>query len=164
MLTPNVVMLESPVLAALDSISTHDFVLVEERDGTVAGIVTAADITVEFGWLAKPFLVLSEVERRLRQLLARGGKSSELLVELFPDVSRSPSSFEEWTLGELERAFQCPELWKRLRIDLDRREFVKSLSRVRELRNELVHFRASRVDPAGLQVLESFARVLRLLG
>jgi hypothetical protein len=73
-------------------------------------------------------------------------------------------SFEEVTLGELERAFERPAIWQTLRIDLDRSEFVQSLSEVRRLRNQMVHFRGDVPDPARLQGLELFARVLRPVG
>jgi len=164
MKTPNVVGLASPVLPALATISAHDFVLVQDRNATLAGIVTAADITLEFGWLAKPFLLLGEVERRLRALLARGARPEDVMADVVPDGESPPSSFEEVTLGELERSFERPEIWQELRIDLDRGEFVKSLSEVRKLRNQMVHFRGEPPDPARIQTLESFARVLRLVG
>lgn len=164
MCAPNVVALTSPVLPELTSISTHDYILVQDRVATVSGIVTAADMTLEFGLLAKPFLLLGEVERRLRDLIARGGEPSELLRDLVLQGGRAPSSFEEMTLGELERAFERPAIWQKLGIDLDRSEFVKSLTGVRKLRNQMVHFRDDVPDPTSLQALESFARVLRLIG
>jgi hypothetical protein len=164
MSAPNVVGLASPVLPALGAISAHDFVLVQDRDATITGIVTAADMTLEFGWLAKPFLLLGEVERRLRDLLARGGRPEDVMADVVSAGEPPPSSFEEVTLGELERALERPALWQELRIDLDRVEFVKSLSEVRKLRNQMVHFRGDPPDPARLQTLESFARVLRLVG
>jgi CBS-domain-containing membrane protein len=90
MSAPNVVALASAVLPALSVVSAHDFVLVQDRDATVSGIVTAADMTLGFGWLAKPFLLLlGEVERRLRGLLSRGGRPEDLLADIVP-ASDSP--------------------------------------------------------------------------
>jgi hypothetical protein len=90
MSAPNVEAWASVVLPALSVISAHDFVLVQDRDATVSGIVTAADMTLGFGWLAKPFLLLlGEVERRLRGLLSRGGRPEDLLADIVP-ASDSP--------------------------------------------------------------------------
>jgi hypothetical protein len=161
---PKVVAIGSPVLPALPLISAEDFVLVQDYDRTICGIVTAADITLEFGWLARPFLLLGEVERRLRHLLGRAGEPSRIFAGDATYEGEIPARFEELTLGELERAFERPEVWNQLQVDLDRGEFLKALSAVRELRNEMVHFRGDQPDRQRLQALESFARLLRLVG
>jgi hypothetical protein len=161
---PKVVAIGSPVLPALPAISAEDFVLVQDHDRTICGVVTAADITLEFGWLARPFLLLGEVERRLRHLLSRAGEPNRVFAGDASFAGEVPARFEELTLGELERAFERPDVWEQLHVDLDRGEFLKTLSAVRELRNEMVHFRGDQPDRERVQTLESFARLLRLVG
>src|SRR3546814_4636712 len=54
------------IFEAITDIVQHDFVLVRARDKTISGIVTAADLSLQFRTLTEPFLLLSEIETHVR--------------------------------------------------------------------------------------------------
>ena len=53
--------------------------------------------------------------------------------------------------------------WKRLGLEVDRAEFCKGLERVRDLRNDVMHFDPGGLEPADLEFLDEFAGFLRQL-
>ena len=55
------------------------------------------------------------------------------------------------------------ELWNRLNLKLDRKEFVKQLDWVREKRNDVMHFDPDGVEPEDLKKLENIVGFFREL-
>lgn len=161
---PVIVSLNDPLLPVLPTIYASDFVLVIARDQTLAGIITAADITLEFHSLAGPYLLLGEIERRLRRFVDRICDASELqAVALTEDESRVVESAENLTFGELGRLLERPDVWNRLNWRLDRAYFSSQLNEVRIARNSLMHFAEEDGPSDRLGVLERFASTLAAL-
>jgi len=63
--------LNEPVLKVVDRFTEHDVVLVIGQDRSLSGIVSPADIAEEFRSLAAPFLLIGQIEERLRWLIRK---------------------------------------------------------------------------------------------
>lgn len=153
--------LDDPLLPVLARVATSNFVFVRAQDQTLAGIITAADVTLEFQSLASPYLLMGEIERRLRRFVDSVCQPAEL-VDGFTTSgeARKVESAEDLTLGELARLFEKPEVWKRLNWRLDRTYFVRRLHDVRRVRNELMHFAEEPPTSEDMDMLGAFARTL----
>lgn len=74
---------DAPFFEAVDTITEREVVLVRGKDRTITGIVTTADLSREYHQKAEPFLLLEEVEDRIRILIkslnsvAHGDRESE---------------------------------------------------------------------------------------
>ena len=66
------------------------------------------------------------------------------------------------TFGEYKRLLD-PSRWSALALRLDRGVFVSLLDKVRETRNEVMHFDPDGIEDQKLGVLRDFARFLRML-
>ena len=69
MVAPCVVDIQTTLGDATALIYEHDYVLVQGKDGMITGIVTAADLALEFKQLTHPFLLIGEIEHHLRNLV-----------------------------------------------------------------------------------------------
>ena len=64
-----VVSTDDSLFETISRIASHDYVLVQARDKTISGIVTAADFNSQFQSLAEPFLLVGEIENGVRRIL-----------------------------------------------------------------------------------------------
>jgi len=62
---------DAPFFKAVDTITEQEVVLVRGKDRTITGIVTTSDLSREYHQKAVPFLLLGEVEDRIRILISR---------------------------------------------------------------------------------------------
>ena len=60
---------KAPLFEAVGVISEHGYVLVRGQDRTITGIVTASDVVDQFEQIARPFLLVGEIEEYLRRLI-----------------------------------------------------------------------------------------------
>lgn len=160
---PNFVNYDAQLLPWIGFISENDFVLVTDG-GALCGIVTAADLTLEFGHFARPYMLLNEIELRLRRILAAVVDVDELVVRLNgKSVKRSVCSVDDLTLYQLQSLFDDVDVWKRAGLGVSRAEFVASLHRVRKVRNAIAHVDSKGPTIKQVAGLERFARALRWL-
>jgi hypothetical protein len=148
---------------SISRIVDEGFVFVRGPDNRVTGIVTTADLSQEFVDLARPFFLLGEIERRLRQAVDSHLSIDELNEAREPGDDRTVESTSELTLGELERLLQQPEIWDRVQWPVDRLQFLQVLGRAREIRNEVLHFSPDPAGPEDISYLRSLLRLLRYL-
>src|SRR5690606_21816657 len=119
----------------VDDILAHGCVLVRGKEDKITGILTTADLLRQFRDQLGPFLFLEEIENQLRRIVDRAAFSvSELQSMRNPGDTRPIKSIHNLTFGEYVRIFESPEYWTRLNINLDRAEFVKTMSGVRDIR------------------------------
>ncbi|MEV3971671.1 CBS domain-containing protein [Streptomyces sp. NPDC050698] len=146
------------LLPILPAIRAHEFVLVRAADGQVSGIVTSADLAGEFGTVARPFFTLGEIERRLRRCLGRVYDEADV-----QKVHKKKTSVDEMMFGEYIRLLNNQERWDKLGWPLvDRDHFIGLLSRVKDVRNTVMHFNALSLRAEQLDLLDSFVSMLRL--
>lgn len=142
----------TPLFEAISVIVEHGYVLIRGADRKISGIVTASDLSEQFVSMAGPFLFIGQIEGHLRQLIHR-----KFTIEELRRSSLAPDKIEgaaDLTLGDYQNLLGKPENWEKLNFEIDRKEFVHHLERVREIRNEVMHF-----DPDGLG--EDDVRMLR---
>ncbi|SOD85879.1 CBS domain-containing protein [Streptomyces sp. Ag109_G2-15] len=146
------------LLPVLPLIRAHEFVLVRAADGRVSGIVTSADLAGEFGTVARPFFTLGEIERRLRRCLGRVYSEADV-----QKVHKKKSSVDEMMFGEYIRLLDNEERWNKLGWPgVDRAHFIGLLSRVKDVRNTVMHFNAPSLRSEQLDLLDRFVGMLRL--
>jgi CBS domain-containing protein len=159
-----VVSIDESLFDAIAKIASHDYVLVQATDKSFTGIVTASDFNFQFQALAEPFLLVGEIENGLRGILHQKFSLKELEEAKAPgDDGRTIESPSDLTLGEYMRLIEPERRWKKLRIEIDRVEFLARLNRVREVRNDVMHFDPDGLDPADLVFLREFAQFLKRL-
>lgn len=148
---------EAPLFEAISIIAEQGYVLVRDRvaKNTISGIVTATDLSNQFALLAEPFLRIGEIEGHLRNLIHRKFTLEELKEAAIGDKIEGSSDL---TLGDYQQLLGRPEHWERLKLNIDRRKFVKHLDRVREIRNELMHFTSDGISDEDMQLLRDVAR------
>ncbi|MXZ91098.1 MAG: hypothetical protein F4W95_09490 [Chloroflexi bacterium] len=148
---------EAPLFEAINIVAEQGYVLVRDREAgnTISGIVTATDLSNQFALLAEPFLRIGEIEGYLRNLIHRKFTLEELSVAAIGTEIQGSSDL---TLGDYKQLLGRPEHWERLNLNIDRREFVKHLNRVREIRNSIMHFNPDGLSNEDMQLLRDVAR------
>ncbi len=158
--------MDQSLFSALPVLAEHDGAVVLGRDKTIIGIVTLQDVVGHLGEIARPFLLLGELEGFLRDLCrgrlvvddwkhVRGAEAPENPTE-GPDVG-------QLTFGDYCQLLGHGDVWERLQIRLDRRGFCASLNAMRELRNDVMHFSPDPVDAEEVERLVVFVDVCRKL-
>jgi restriction system protein len=155
---------DDDLISLIPTIIEQGFVFVVRPDRTLGGIVTTADLSSQFGTLAKPFLLLGEIERRLRHVLTLNFTAPELSDLGDPaDHERTIDSASNLTLGEIARCIENAGNWERLGWPIDRGVFIATLQGVREIRNDVMHFSPDPLTPEQEITLQNFTRWLRVM-
>jgi predicted transcriptional regulator len=132
---------DASMFQAIPVIIQHEYVLIRGVDNRITGIVTASDLSLQFQQLAEPFLLLGEIENHIRRILASKFSPAELAEARDPsDTDREVNQAADLTIGEYIRLLENPDRWTKLDLPIDRKTFVKQLDRVREIRNDVMHF------------------------
>jgi len=151
---------DASVFRVMSLLSDHEYVLVRGSDRTITGIVTTSDLTVQYRQWTEPFLLIGDIEQRLRGLIQGKFSTDDLRASCDPEDARPIDSVHNLTFGELIRIIDNPEHWKRLALPLARKPVIELLTKARETRNDVMHF-----DPDGIadQDLDRLRRAVDLL-
>jgi predicted transcriptional regulator len=141
---------DTSMFEAIHKIKESDYVLVRNaKDEIIKGIVTSSDLSEQFGSFAEPFLLVGKCELLIRRLIY-GVYSMEDLQAVVNriDENREIRSVHDLTFGEYVRLLENRRNWAKLGIALDRSYFIRKLSVVRDIRNDIMHFdpNASNLD------------------
>lgn len=159
---PTIVPLSAPLLDSVQRIYEAGFVFVQGSDRTITGIVTTADLSLQFAILARPFLILGEIEQLLRGVIDRSISTDKLIEFLDPDDDeRVVEAAHSLTLGQIQRLFEDPSIWAKLDLPADHGVFVGSLDRVRRIRNEVMHFSPDPLEEADNRDVANFLTWMR---
>ena len=138
------------------------FVFVRGPDRShVMGIVTAADLTIQFGNLARPFMLIEEVEIRLRLRADEVYTLTELRGAVQKHRRDSITQAADFTLRDYWYLMRPDENWAKLAWNVDRDYFIRCLDKVVEIRNDLMHFTTDDVDPAQYNAVDGLLEMLR---
>jgi predicted transcriptional regulator len=160
----HVVSIEESLFSAIEIIAAHDYVLVKGTDQQISGIITASDFNEQFRKLAEPFLLVGEIENGIRRMLHGKFTVTELKAACDPDGnSDKVEGVADLTFGDYIRLIQEEGQWKKLKLEIDRVEFIKRLDKIRELRNDVMHFDPDGLEPEDLATLTEFAQFLKRL-
>ena len=154
---------DSPFFQAVDTITEKEVVLVRGQDRTITGIVTTSDLSREYHEKAAPFLLLGEVEDRIRVLIDQNLAAEVKKMKNRGDDTREIEEASDLTFGEYVRLLESPENWKKLRLEIDRKLFIGLLNDVREVRNDVMHFRPDSSEPENLYKVRMLHRLLEQL-
>jgi CBS domain-containing protein len=156
---------DEALLDALPIIVERGYVLVRATDSSITGIVTAADVSMEFKQRAEPFLLLSEIEQHVRNLMEGKISVEELRTVKNPtDKARSVDRVADLTFFEYVLIFQNPTLWQKIEINgVNREEFVVNLEKIVQIRNEVMHINPDPLGKEDLEVLQKYAKFLQRL-
>jgi predicted transcriptional regulator len=151
---------DDDLVQVVQRILLHDVVVVQAQDRTFQGILTIHDIAEQFQALAEPFLLVGEIEKQVRRLIDGRFTHQELMSVRDGDDTRTITTVADLTFGEYLRLIQTPDNWSRLGLAIDRAEFVRILDRVREIRNDVMHFDPDGLDNEVRKELQSAKRLL----
>jgi hypothetical protein len=152
------------IFQAVDQIVKSQYVLIRAEDNTITGIVTTADISVQFKDLGEPFLLLGEIENYVRMMIGNKFSKSELNGVKDPeDENRTIDGPSDMTFGEYVRLLQNPDNWDKFGLKLDRKLFIQRLDKIREIRNDVMHFDPDGVPEDDLELLRDFVEFMHSL-
>lgn len=155
---------DASLFDAVERLKTHDCVLVRDSAGKISGIMTAYDISVTFGQLGEPFLILGEIENHIRSLIATKFSREELATARdATEASRPVEDVSDLTFGEYVRLLENPGNWQKLSLRIDRSHFVKKLEEIRVIRNDVMHFDPEGIEESDLKKLRDFVAFLQRL-
>jgi restriction system protein len=155
---------EEELLPLIPTIVEKEFLFVTRQDKTLSGIITVADLSLEYNRLARPFFLIGEIERRLRRAIGE-----VFPLELLQSVrdpsegSRVVGSVEDLAFGEYKLLLERPENWPKLHWNVDRTVFIKTLDTVRAIRNDVMHFSPDPIEDDQLNVLTNFIGMIKVL-
>jgi hypothetical protein len=159
---PAVFSAEDDLLSAIPTIIDRGFAFVQARDRLIQGIITAADLSERFVEFARPFLLIGEIERMIRQLVDRHFTATELAAaDDGNGAGRAISRADDMTFGGYIRLLEDPGRWSRVELGVDRRTFIEALDQVRLIRNEVTHFSPDPLDDEDTVVLRNFLHWLQ---
>jgi serine/threonine protein kinase len=155
--------LDDDLLPLIPTIVHKEFVFVRRPDFSL-GIITMADLSLEYNDLARPFLLIGEIERRLRRAISEAFDKETMKAARDPnDVSREVDSAANLTFGEYRTLLARADNWQKLHWNTDRAYFIKTLDELRTIRNDVMHFSPDPIDEEQLNLLHNFVRWLKVL-
>jgi len=155
---------DASLFTVIPIIVEHEYALVRGDDKRIVGIITTTDLSLQFRQLSEPFLLLGEIENHMRSIIESHFNVSEISDAKDPsDSDRKIQAVSDLTFGEYKRLLENPATWSKLNLSLDRSIFIKLLERIREIRNDVMHFDPDGIEASDLTVLRDFVKFLRTL-
>ncbi|MGY6644153.1 MAG: CBS domain-containing protein [Salinarimonas sp.] len=148
------------IFEAIPTIQAFDYVLVRREDQSISGIITGSDLSSQFYTLSEPFLLLSEIENLVRNMLAGRFTVADFDGAKDPGDEREIRTVDDLTFGGYLRLLQHPDHWPKVGLPIDRVVFCKDLDDVRIIRNNVTHFDPDGVTPEELEKLRDFKAFL----
>ncbi|PLX35382.1 MAG: hypothetical protein C0605_10365 [Hyphomicrobiales bacterium] len=152
---------------ATRAIIGREYVFVRSSvDKKITGIVTATDVSEQFQLLSEPFLLLGRIENQIRRIIQNTFDVETLRAacnDADPDRKAAVSKVSDLTFGEYQRILENEDNWKKLNFVACRKTFCNELDKVRQLRNEIMHFHPDTVEEGDFEQLRRFSRLLSQL-
>jgi hypothetical protein len=121
-------------------------------------------MSLQFRELARPFLMISEIEAGIRRLLSDKFTQTELQSAKDPsDSKRMVSSVHDLSFGEYLRLLECEEMWKKLKVTFDQKYFLSLLREVAGVRNDIMHFDPQGIEPEAMKQMKTLLRLIKNL-
>ncbi|MBF9131860.1 hypothetical protein I0C86_23260 [Plantactinospora sp. S1510] len=145
----------------MDILRREEFVFVRDFDGTISGIITAADVVLTYDETATPFLLIGEVDQELRRAVRNAFDLRTVRQACTSAGVQPPKSFERMTMGTYQAVLNDPGCWQQLAWPLDREVFIKRLDELRRIRNTVMHFNPDPVKSGDVARLRYFLDLIR---
>ncbi|MFF4346339.1 transposase [Streptomyces sp. NPDC001530] len=155
-------------ITVMTRLHERGYAFVHDSQHTISGIITTADLTDQFGARVEPFVLLEELEQRLRRLLHQAVDNGRLTLEqirstLRPHRKKKVKSPDDLTLGEYAYVLAPKVHWKALNCGADQQTVRDSLTDCAKFRNELMHFDPTPTQDRDLAPDQAALKVLRAL-
>jgi len=151
---------DKELIDVLPELQRTGFVFVRDQENVVAGIITTADVVQAYGEMAMPFFQIGELDRSLRRVIARN-----LGLDQVVSLCRRPiRSFDQLSMGEYQRVLDDPGVWAGLGWPLDRSAFIERLDEIRQIRNDVMHFKPDPPPAGTIDKLRKLNSLLRQYG
>ena len=154
---------ETSLFKALPVIIEHEYVLVRNKANEICGIITASDLSLQFKQLTEPFLLVAEIESHIRQILTKLRKEDLEKGKDERDSERVVNTVADLTFGEYLRLCQNPDTWQKLLLTIDRKAFCDQLEKIKDIRNNIMHFDPDGLEVESIDILRNFVRLLQTL-
>jgi len=160
---------DTDMLGIGDQLARSTYLLVEEG-GSLVDILTHADLVDVFRQLAAHFLMIGSIEQSLRSLIRSAFPKDPELQEavngaLHHRRDEIPQSLEEMTIDDYRQIIMSKKNWPRFEERLyDRNATQSRLIKLRNLRNDLFHFRLHTLTDDQKDFLLGTVRWLERLG
>ena len=155
------------LLSKVNDINDYGYVLVLDDRKQVVGIVTSADLANQFADRVQPFILVEEVEQRLRGIvdgaLADGRITLARMRVALGDRKERIQAARDLTLGQYKYLFEAAELWPRFGLAVNQGLFLTWIFEVKEFRNNLMHFSPDPIGQGSLVTVQGFLNLLRAL-
>lgn len=136
---------DATFFSVLSVLAEKNYALVKDK-GVIKGIITGSDLSRQYHILAEPFLLVGEIEIGIRGLLERNLELKDLQVAKFSPSDENIKSVDDMSFGQYCTLFEKPQIWGKLKLKIDQKIFTEMMHKVREIRNDVMHF-----DPDGLE-------------
>ncbi|MFD0208827.1 CBS domain-containing protein [Streptomyces hirsutus] len=124
----------------IGAIQQFGYVIVRDHDHKVCGLITASDLTVQFGTRVRPFVLVEEIEQRLRRVVDRCIPLERIRATVPRGRAAQVHSAANLTFGAYKHLLKVPENWAALGWGIDQDHFLAALDECRNFRNALMHF------------------------
>lgn len=150
------------LLDRLHLVFKYGFLFVHSSDRTtIDGIVTAADLAESFGEFIEPFMLLEEIENRLR-FAVDGAFTLDEIKSAARLKSEYVHSAANLMMGDYSKMLRKDENWKRLSWGIvPQRMFLDQLADVTKIRNTIMHFSPDPLTEDQMNTLEGMLNILR---
>jgi len=156
---PEVVGVNDDLLEVTPRILERGYALVRDVDGSYCGIVTADDLARQFAVMAGPFFLVGEIERRLRRLLNKTYTKAD-----FRALTNQKHDSADGLMFDQYKQLLSPEhRWQMLGWNIDRTLFLGHLDTVRNVRNQIMHFRPTPMTEVEHNHLKALRTMLLIL-
>jgi restriction system protein len=147
----------------IGAIQQSGYVLVRDHDHKVCGLITASDLTVQFGTRVRPFILVEEIEQRLRRVVDRCIPLDRIRAVVPRGRAARVNSAANLTFGAYGHLLKDPENWASLGWVIDQQHFLTALEEGRRFRNSLMHFSPDPVTDDQLSPAQGLLELLRSL-
>jgi len=160
---------DTDMLGIGEQLARSTYLLVEEG-GSLVDILTHADLVDVFRQLAAHFLMIGSIEQSLRSLIRSAFPTDPDLQEAINGAlhhrrDEIPQSLEEMTIDDYRHIIMSKKNWVRFEERLyDRNATQSRLIKLRDLRNDLFHFRLNTLTDDQKDFLLGTVRWLERLG
>ena len=155
---------DESLLSAIQRIEEDEYVLVRNEQNRISGIVTSSDLSRQFHRLGEPFLLIGEIENYIRIMIQATFTRDELsAAKDSNDTDREVKHVSDLSFGEYIRLIENESRWNKLHLNISRRWFINELDRIRQIRNDVMHFDPDGIAEDDIVALRTFARILQEL-
>ena len=159
------VKLDSPLAETLEYFPDNDAVLVfrdMDDESSLCGLVTLADFAREFREIAEPFLLIGEIESRLRWIIQhKNVDANGILQKTVLTKEPKDKKIQDLTLGDMQRILENKDGWRTIDVKYERNAVREALDEVRKGRNRVMHFRESTDENSDASLFRNFRSLLR---